>query len=160
MAEQDPGLDYPALVRELAGARQALDEQQRSAHRWYAEQLAAARSAVEQAQEGVDDAVSRVGNAGAVIDRVDLESAQLWRALGARLGRRDARRLGTPPEPAVAAGAPLADSDPLVLMRHVRAKLDAVPARAVRPLWLNLALVLLLLVAVSVAIFLVAVRLS
>jgi hypothetical protein len=149
---------YPDLIRELAGARQDLVRQQESAHRWYAEQLAAARTAVRQAQEGANAAGTRVATAQAVIERVDIESFQLWRALGARLGRRDARRLGAPPEPDPTIGYD--DADPLVLMRQVRAKLDAVPARRARPLWLPAALALLVVVLIGIAIFLIGVRLS
>jgi hypothetical protein len=151
---------YPDLIRELAGARQAQEQEQARAHRWYAEQVAAARAAVRQAQAGVDEARARTSGAEAVIDRVDTESAQLWRALGARLGRREARRLGTPPEPAALVDDAYAEVDPLTLMRQVRAKLDAVPARGVRPLWLSAALLLLALAVVALAIFLAAARLS
>lgn len=155
MAEAAPS-GYRELIRALAGSRQALEADQGAAYQWRDGQLAAARAAVERAQEVVRDAADQVETARAMVERVDSESALLWRALGARLGPAGARRLGAPPAPASAVADP--DAEPLVLLRRVRAALDAVPARRARPLWLTAAGLLLLLAVVSGGLFLLIAR--
>jgi hypothetical protein len=152
--------EYLELVRELGGLRQALAEQEQTAHDWYDAQLAEAQQAVDRAEQRADEAADRVDAARTAIDRVDTDAALLWRALGARLGRGAARRLGPAPAPSVLPEDGVPDTDPLLLLRRVRALLDTVPARKVRPLWLTGALWLLALAALGTAIFVLVARLS
>jgi hypothetical protein len=146
---------YPELVRELAGLRQALAAQEQAAQDWYVRQLAEAQETVGRAEQLADEAADRVDTAQAGIERVDTDAALLWRALGARLGRGAARRLGSPPAPAALADGELPDTDPLLLLRRVRARLDTVPARRVRPLWLTVLFALAGLAAVGTLTYLV-----
>ncbi len=144
---------YPALMSALAGARQALEVEQGSAYQWQQEQLAAAQTAVQRAERVVAQAQEQVAGAQLLVDRVDSESVLLWRALGARLGPTRARRLGTAPQPA--AGDSSGDgAEPGALLRRVRATLDSVPARRVRPLWLSAVLLLFAVAVVAGGAFL------
>lgn len=148
---------YPDLIRQLAQARRGLEEDQSEAHHWHRRQLTGAAAAIESAQQAVATAADEVTAARALIARVDNEAALLWRTLGVRLGRRGGRRLGSVPAPGESAGT---ERDPGALLRRVRARLDQVPARRTRPLWLPAALALFTVVAVGLALFLVMANLG
>jgi hypothetical protein len=148
---------YPELIRQLADARRVLAEQEQAARDWYTEQLADARDAVARTEQLVETAADRVDTAHALVERVDADATLLWRALGARLGRGAVRRLGPPPEPAVIDEVPA--TDPLLLLRRVRARLDGVPARTVRPLWVTGLLWAAVLAGVAVVAYALAARL-
>jgi len=151
---------YPELIRQLTLARRALDEEQVAARRWHREQLDGAEAAIAAAEDAVTAADAEVAAAESGVARVDQEATLLWRALGARLGRGGARRLGATPGPAPLDAVRGLNLEPGALLRRARGRLDQVPAKKVRPLWLTAALLLFGVGALALLVFLALARLA
>ena len=151
---------YPELIRQLTLARRALDEEQSAARRWHREQLDGAEAAIAAAEDAVASADAEVAAAESGVARVDQEAMLLWRALGARLGRGGARRLGAAPGPAALDTVRGLNVEPGALLRRARARLDQVPAKKVRPLWLTAGVLLFGAGALALLVFLALARLA
>jgi hypothetical protein len=141
---------YADLVARLAAIRAAQAAEQAEVETWYEGQCAAARAAVERAEQQVAVAASAVVRAQAAVGFTDAEVGRIWLVLGGRLKVPDPAWLGPPPQPDVEAPDDGGPREPAGrLLDHARELLDAVTPipRRHRVAPLLGALVLLILLA-------------
>ena len=109
---------YRDLVARLAGRQAALSDEQAAIQTWYAQQHAAARTAVERAQGEVARATARLDAARSTVEHTDIEAHRLWRQLEDRVGA-----LGAPPAAGVTGST--VETDPQPWLDKVADRLEA-----------------------------------
>lgn len=118
---------YAELVAHLAALRAAHAVEQAEVEAWYEGQCAAARAAVDRAEEQVAAATSAVARAQSTVGFTDGEAGRIWQVLGGRLKVPDPTWLGPPPEPDAGEPGDATPHEPAGrLLDHARELLDSV----------------------------------